>query len=407
MCRINGVYLALTVLLALVIAGVGLPGACAQQPNRVGLVVHFGDGSVITRCVEFGEPEINGYDVLVRSGLAVIAAYDSGQGAAVCKIEHEGCPAEDCLTCAYPNYWSYWHLANGAWVYSQVGGSGYTVHNGDVEGWSWGNGAPPPVVPLDQICAPLPTNTPPPTDTPYPTDTPLPATDTPVPPTATSPPAMPTTTSPPPTPEAWFRLDGNPIPAGTCTNVRWDTTHAQEVYLDGQRVGLSGSREVCPTVSQEYRLRIIGTAGERTETLVLGVVGVAPSPTPTSRPAAFPSPSPLSTSEAAVVALPFPSTNPESAATLVPLPSTTSEPVTAISASPLPSPTPQRIAAVLPPPSPTRVAQPTPAPSLSSGTAGLTTDSQRPSTLLFGYIAFNFIMIGLLSWLVFRLLRRR
>jgi hypothetical protein len=386
--------------------------AQADEPNRVGLVVLHGDGRQITRCIEFSEAEISGYDVLVRSGLSVVSAFDAGMGAAMCAIDGEGCPADDCFCQCQGSecvYWAYYHLVNGQWQYSGLGASSCTVHSGDVEGWAWGQGsiggggAQPPVIPFDQICAP---SSPP-------TDTPVPLTSTSVPSTATSPPPTdtplpgPTATSPPPTPEAWFRLDDNPIPAGACTNVRWDTTHALEVYLDGERVDLSGSREVCPTAPQEYQLRVVGAAGERTETLVLGVIGVAPSPTPTSQPAALPSPSPLSTSEAAAVALPSPSPIPESAAAPAPLPSTMSEPVTAISASPLPSPTPQRIAAVVSLPSPTRAAQPTPALSPSSSTVESTTDGQRPSTLLLGYTAFNLIMIGLLGWLIFRLLRRR
>ncbi|MCK4472299.1 MAG: hypothetical protein KAW49_10985, partial [Anaerolineae bacterium] len=267
--KAHSTYLTLIVLLVLAVVRASPPGARAQSPNRAGLVVRFGDGSFITRCVEFSEPQISGYDVLMRSGLNVVAAYYSGEGAAICKIEHEGCLVEDCLTCAYPNYWSYWHLVDGAWVYSQVGVSGYTVHPGDVEGWSWGAGEPPSLVPFDQICAPPPTDTPLPTDTPPPTDAP-PPTDTPPPPTATS---------PPPTPVVWFRLDENPIPVGTCTRVRWDTSNALEVYLDEERVDSSDGLEVCPTEPQEYHLRVVSAVGEQTHTLVLGVTGTLPSPT--------------------------------------------------------------------------------------------------------------------------------
>ncbi|RLC66222.1 MAG: hypothetical protein DRI48_05180, partial [Chloroflexi bacterium] len=71
------IYLIPIVLLlsSLTLANVGphLPGTQAQSPNRVGLVVRFGDGSLVTRCVEFSEPEISGYDVLTRSGLNVVA----------------------------------------------------------------------------------------------------------------------------------------------------------------------------------------------------------------------------------------------------------------------------------------------------------------------------------------------
>jgi uncharacterized repeat protein (TIGR01451 family) len=130
--------------------------ARAQGTNRAGLVVRFGDGSYITRCIPFSESEISGLDVLTRSGLTVVAA-----GWAICDIEGEsGCTAEDCF-CQCPGgggpciYWSYWHLGNGSWDYSGVGSGGYKVHNGDVEGWSWGSEAPP-IVSFDEICPTLP-----------------------------------------------------------------------------------------------------------------------------------------------------------------------------------------------------------------------------------------------------------
>ena len=81
------IYRTLIALLALAVAGPGPTIMHAQQSNRVGLVVRFGDGSLITRCVEFTESEISGYDLLTRSGLDIVAAFDPGQGAAVCAIE--------------------------------------------------------------------------------------------------------------------------------------------------------------------------------------------------------------------------------------------------------------------------------------------------------------------------------
>jgi hypothetical protein len=388
----------LVALLALTLAGAGLGSVHADGPNRVGLVVRLGDGSLTTRCVEFGGPEISGYDVLVRSGLNIVAAFDSGMGAAVCAIEGEGCPVEECLTCAQPNYWAYFHLKNGTWVYSPAGVSGYKVRNGDVEGWSWGTGDPPPVVPFDQICAP------PPTDTPAPTDTP-PPTETPIPPTATLPPATPTATSPPPAPMVWFRLDGNPIAAGTCTTVRWDTDNAQEIYLDGERVSADGSREVCPTTLQEYHLRVVSAAGEQTDTLVLGVTGAVPSPTATSQPAALPSPSPSPLPQPAPATSSPPSPTPEPGADPSPSPSPTAQPPPAT--SPSPSPTPERVALVSRARVEARAVQPTLAPSRSAGTASPARDSQGPSATLLGITTFNLLMIGLLSWLIVRILQRR
>jgi len=153
----------------------------AQGPNEVGLVVHMGDGILITRCVEFGEAQISGYDVLVRSDLKVVASQASGTGIAICRIGDTGCQPPNCFckcsgsTCSY---WSYWHLVDGQWSYSGVGSDAYRVRPGDVEGWSWSNGQPPPVISFEEVCVPaptamsLPTSTPvPPMATPQPTHT--------------------------------------------------------------------------------------------------------------------------------------------------------------------------------------------------------------------------------------------
>jgi hypothetical protein len=386
--------------LALVLLAVissGLPDVRAQGGNRAGLVVRFGDGSLVTRCIEFSESEISGYDLLTRAGLDVVAAFDSGMGAAICAIEGTGCPAESCLTCATPKYWSYWHLADGSWTYSQGGSSIYKVRNGAVEGWAWGDGDPPPATAFDQIC------------TPPPTDTPLPPTDTPALPTATPTPSAPTATSPPPTPVVWFRLDANPIPAGTCTNVRWDTSNAQEIYLDGELVSANGSIEVCPTTHQEYNLRVVDTEGEQTHTLVLGVSGAAPA---TSAPEL----------DAAVAASPTPTPIPQPTAT------TSSDPSPTLSSSPFPSPTPsptasptaQLVAVVSPtsldtsPPEPTSPSSPTLTPVRATVSAEqpatsepVTLDHQSSSTPSAAYVIFGLIVVGLLGLLASGTLRRR
>jgi len=412
--RISAICVALTVLLALISGAVGisLPGARAQVPNRVGLVVRFGDGSIITRCVEFGEPGISGYDALTRAGLDVVAAFDSGKGAAVCSIEGTGCPVEDCLTCATPDYWSYWHLVGGAWSYSPTGAGSYTVRTGDVEGWSWGPGEPPPVVPFDQICAPPSTNTPPPTDIP-PTNTPVPPTDTPPPPADT--PVPPTATAPPSMPMVWFRLDDNPIAVGACTTVRWDTSNTQEVYLDGESVSANSSREVCPTRSQEYRLRVVAAAEEQTYTLLLGVTGMAPTETDPQQPSTIPPTSPPPTPAPTKVTSLSATATPQAAAFLAPSPL----PTVQSTATTSPSSTPAHEAALPSAPSlassSAPITQPTRTP-LAPNTTPLTTDDRKSiasdknatSALVpIGYIVFSLIVGGLLGWLVFIVTRRK
>lgn len=130
----------------------------AQDVNRAGLIVQFGDGSTAERCVSFSEDSISGYDVLQRSGLSIVASLDA-MGAAVCKIGDQGCPAADCF-CNFPEYWSYWHQQGGKWAYGQAGSSGYQVQDGAVEGWRWGQGEPPSMRTFEQICSSPPTKAP-------------------------------------------------------------------------------------------------------------------------------------------------------------------------------------------------------------------------------------------------------
>ncbi len=350
--------------------------ARAQAGNRVGLAVTHGDGSTITRCISFTEAEISGYDVLQRSGLSLVVAQSGGVGAAICAIDGEGCEAGNCFCQCQGSpcvYWSYWHLSQGTWVFSSLGASSHRVRDGDVEGWRWGDGSPPPVVSFDQICAPLPT------DTPAPTSTPVPPAPTPVPPTAT-----------PLPPVVWFRLDANPIGAGSCTMVRWDTSNVLGAYLDGEEVATSGSRQVCPASAQEYRLRVVTPAGEQVHTLTLSVVGT-PQPTPgaTVEPA---SPPPALT--------PPSSTTPTALATPPPSP------------TPLPAPTSSptaRARAAADMPAPTAIAEAEPPDPLETPALVKTMDSSHRASgkqLWVGYAGLVAIAVGL-AGLLASLARRR
>ncbi len=139
------------------------PAAAAQEgPQRAALVVRFADGAVETRCVSFAEPAISGADLLARSGLPVIVNSNSGLGGAVCSIKGQGCafPSQDCFCRCQGSaceYWAYYHLSDGRWVYSDVGAGNYQVSDGAVEGWSWGkgnftSGTEPPAARFADIC---------------------------------------------------------------------------------------------------------------------------------------------------------------------------------------------------------------------------------------------------------------
>ncbi len=192
---------------ALTLAAIAPRSVGGQELSRVGLVVAFGDDTFTTRCIEFDEDEITGYDVLRRSGLSLVAREVSGMGVTICDIEDtSGCSASDCwcqcrgMSCMY---WRYYHLKAGSWEYSSMGAAARAVRDGDVEGWAWGDestgdGGQPPVIPFKEICAAddapadpvVPAS---PTATPFaPTPTPGPAIATP---TAATPPRPPSTTT--------------------------------------------------------------------------------------------------------------------------------------------------------------------------------------------------------------------
>lgn len=126
----------------------------AQAPLRVGVLVQFADERVETYCVALDAPTPTGYDALLASGQPLEASV-SAQGIAICRIGETGCPANDCFCqCrgADCNYWAYFALADGVWQTATVGAGGRAVRHGDVEGWRWGSGAPPPVMTFEQIC---------------------------------------------------------------------------------------------------------------------------------------------------------------------------------------------------------------------------------------------------------------
>ena len=153
----RGLLLLLTLLFLAALAGGAL---AAQDDNRVAVVVDYGDGQTATRCVAFAEPEISGYEALSRSGLVVESEIQAG-GTAVCRVEGVGCAADDCF-CACRGgdecrYWSYWQQRDGAWQYAAIGAGQVQVHNGAVEGWTWGLGSvtqalPPPNVSFGEVC---------------------------------------------------------------------------------------------------------------------------------------------------------------------------------------------------------------------------------------------------------------
>ncbi len=235
----------------------------ADDPNQVGLVVRFSNGSTFTACIEFDESQLTGEEVLDRSGLSILTDTSYGLGAAICRIEGDGCdyPQENCF-CQCEGveceYWAYYHLdrQNNEWIYSGMGATWHTVHHGDVEGWAWGAGDPsgsdvePPPIPFEQLCA-------------QPTATPEP-------------------------PVVSFTADPQSIVAGQCSELRWDVQNADFVVLDGAGVPLEYTREVCPTSTQTYELRVANSAGEFEYRVTINVTQPTTTPTSTRAPTSTP-----------------------------------------------------------------------------------------------------------------------
>jgi hypothetical protein len=310
----------------------------AQSPNQIALVIIHGDGSATTRCVESGEQELSGYDVLQNSQLSL--NIDAGSmGTAICSIDGEGCnaPQEDCF-CGMnrnpPVYWSYWHVVNGQWEYSPMGAGNTVAQPGTVEGWIWGTGsvntdAPPPAYSFDQICVPATTTptvtlTPEPTVTETPTETPTDtatATQTPVPtvtPTFTPWPTA-TATAPTPTETATSTPTWTPTPTVTPAPTWTSRPTVTPTFLPE-----SALMAAQPTAVQHHDLRL-PLVQAPPPTAVMIVENAAGLPT------AFTEPTTL-----AATALPLPTATP--LPTDTPIPSSTPEIIAAMSAPPTPVP---------------------------------------------------------------------
>lgn len=338
---------AILVSVASLIALFGTAVTQADGPNQVGLVVLHGDGNVVTRCIEFEENEISGYDVLDRSGMDLNVEPSGGMGVAICRVDNEGCtfPQEACFcqctgggsSCVY---WSYWHLNSDSWQYSGVGASNHFVSHGDVEGWVWGLGtiteaAPPPVIPFDEICA-LPTSTPTPTDTATPEPTPTP-TDTPEP-----------TNTPEPPDIAYFNADRGTINAGESVTLSWDLSDAKAAYLryEGAEEGVvaPGSKTVSPATTTVYTLIARNDGGETTAEVTINVIPVADTPVPTDTP-------PVTSMPVAAQAPP-PSATPSPAGLAATEPDSTPSPIQPTDTPIPPSQPAEPTSTPLPPPSP-------------------------------------------------------
>jgi hypothetical protein len=116
----------------------------AADLSYAGVVVRQDDGRMSYAYVGFTESEINGIELLRRTGLDVVTVNFGGLGEGVCSIDATGCPSSECRqrVCQGPTdadpYWQYFRQASpGEWQPLALGASSTKVRSGDVDGWSW------------------------------------------------------------------------------------------------------------------------------------------------------------------------------------------------------------------------------------------------------------------------------
>jgi hypothetical protein len=72
-------------------------------------------------------------------------------------------------------------------------------------------------------------------------------------------------------PTANFWADAGSVQSGQCTYLHWTTTDADRVDIDGNSVGNSGDKQVCPTVTTRYTLTANGQGGTANRNLTIVV----------------------------------------------------------------------------------------------------------------------------------------
>jgi hypothetical protein len=134
---------------AALLLGLGLyANTYASGSSRAVVVVDTGS-NVYKKVVSFSGSSINGLEALRLAGADPETVGYSGQGVAVCKlfgVGHDPTRSSCLGTPSDPRYWAYFRAPAGStsFSYSSVGAGASTVRDGDVEGWKFGTGAPPP-----------------------------------------------------------------------------------------------------------------------------------------------------------------------------------------------------------------------------------------------------------------------
>jgi hypothetical protein len=115
---------------------------------------------VLWKCIEFAQDAIGGLALLELAGVnsgQPPQVYDWGGGSdTVCQLDRQPTPVPDrCFGPTSGPNWSDWYVTPSGWVARPTGVNGYTVRDGDVEGWTYSSafGAPPPAARFDQVCS--------------------------------------------------------------------------------------------------------------------------------------------------------------------------------------------------------------------------------------------------------------
>jgi hypothetical protein len=123
---------------------------------------------LVLKCVDFAADAINGLTLLELGGVnsgQPPQVYDWGASAySICQVDREPRQVPDrCFGPTSGPNWSDWSVAPSGWVARSTGTSGYRIHDGDVEGWTYTSafGAPPPSIRFSQVCVSPATPTPP------------------------------------------------------------------------------------------------------------------------------------------------------------------------------------------------------------------------------------------------------
>ncbi len=128
--------------------------------------------------------------------------------------------------------------------------------------------SPTPRPPTATVSFKLPTRVVRPTATPTPTPE-----VTVAPPPPTLPPTQVIGPTPPRVYNISFKADETTLERGDCTDLKWEVTGADMVWLNEKQVSPSGEKEVCPREDKKYELKIQvpGSVGTQKKSITISV----------------------------------------------------------------------------------------------------------------------------------------